>query len=89
MHDYSRLVNQCQSPAQRRYKYNFLKLFGLNQKERYRLMDWNWSKIQGYVCQQDTQNAEAIKSLIEDAYELWKDEINATEREYYQEEVKG
>jgi len=83
MHDYGFCVNQCQSPVQRRFKYQLLKMFDLPSCESRRLRDWNWSKILGYVARIKPENIEPISELINIGYDMFHDEILEAERNYH------
>lgn len=83
MHDYGFMVNQSQSPQERKCKYDICRMLGLNHDICRRLRDWNWSKLQGFVEQNTIYEPDSIKLLLNDAYELFTNERRAMERKIY------
>lgn len=88
MHDYSYLVNQCQSKEQRRFKYQTCIMFGLTVKEAKRYRDWNLSKLSGLLHTRSftkdiKATSEEIDEYMNQAWNIFKDEINTTERKIH------
>ena len=45
----TKFVNLCQTPEERRDKYNYCRFFGLDYIHATRMRDWHWPKINAYI----------------------------------------
>ena len=65
MHDRYARPNSAQTPAERRFKYQILRLYGLSLQSAKRLRDWNWSPMLGAASTELSREGKSIDGLKE------------------------
>ena len=45
----TKFVNLCQTPEERRDKYNYCRFFGLDYIQATRMRDWHWTKVNLFI----------------------------------------
>ena len=81
MHNHYAMPNAQQSAEERRFKYGICKMIGIPPELARRLRDWNWHPLAGHCSHHlhfEGKDAEAVKALCQEGYEMFKPKKEAT-----------